>query len=548
MPTEVGAAISKGELSVAMILTDKRAIVMKLRKPEVVLNVISTAKRFVVPATGEELVAIPHDPIPTMQLRILGFEGIPDPMNIYYTYPGRYKPFEAQRETASFASVHKRCFILNSMGLGKTITSLWAFDYLKSRKQVCKLMIVCPISVMERTWADEIMHNFPQYKVNILYGSAKKRIQLLEDRSADIYIVNTDGQKIIKDYMKDRWDINLIIIDEVALFRNSQSARWKSMNEICNKQIEGKRWVWGMTGSPIPNSPEDAYGQMKLVTPDSPRLPRSFSAWRDRVMLHVSQFKWAPKLDAVKTVFEVMQPSIRFSLDDAVDLPPQVIQERKVPMTTEQKRAFETMYSRLEMWAENEAKTITAVNDAVKVSKLLQIVCGVVYGEDGMEAVVNNKERLNALNEVVCESEGKVIVFVPFSAALENVRQYLEKQGHSVAVVQGSTSKAERDEIFYSFQNNEEPKVIVANPATMSHGLTLTAATTIAWYGPVYSNEIYQQACARVRRPGQKRATVIVHFTSSGLEDRIYQRLRDRQSVQGTLLEMVKEHKCTVVY
>ena len=83
--------------------------------------------------------------------------------------------------------------------------------------------------------------------------------------------------------------------------------------------------------------------------------------------------------------------------------------------------------------------------------------------------------------------------------------------------------------------------MLVANATTMSHGLTLTAATTIVWYAPVHSNEVYEQACARVRRPGQTRTTVIAHIAGSDIERRVYKRLQEKQSMQGVLLEMMKE-------
>ena len=83
--------------------------------------------------------------------------------------------------------------------------------------------------------------------------------------------------------------------------------------------------------------------------------------------------------------------------------------------------------------------------------------------------------------------------------------------------------------------------MLVANASTMSHGLTLTAATTIIWYAPVHSNEVYEQACARVRRPGQTRTTVIAHIAGSDIERRVYKRLQDKQSMQGVLLDMMKE-------
>jgi SNF2 family DNA or RNA helicase len=75
----------------------------------------------------------------------------------------------------------------------------------------------------------------------------------------------------------------------------------------------------------------------------------------------------------------------------------------------------------------------------------------------------------------------------------------------------------------------------------MSHGLTLTAATNIIWFAPIYSNDVYEQACARVRRPGQTKTTVIVHLAGSEIERRIYQRLQTKQKLQGLLLDMMKE-------
>jgi SNF2 family DNA or RNA helicase len=132
-------------------------------------------------------------------------------------------------------------------------------------------------------------------------------------------------------------------------------------------------------------------------------------------------------------------------------------------------------------------------------------------------------------------------VFVPLTAALEALAEELTTRGYSVEIVNGDTKKSDRDRIFSSFQKTEYPRVLVANAATMSHGLTLTAATTIVWYAPVHSNEIYEQACARVRRPGQTRTTVIAHISGSEVEKRVYQRLETKQSMQGILLDMMKE-------
>jgi SNF2 family DNA or RNA helicase len=164
----------------------------------------------------------------------------------------------------------------------------------------------------------------------------------------------------------------------------------------------------------------------------------------------------------------------------------------------------------------------------------------VAYAKDGSHIVLPNEPRISVLEEIIEESEGKVLVFVPLTGVLGHVADKLEKRW-TVARVHGETSKNERDQIFTSFQSREEPHVLVANPGTMSHGLTLTAATTIVWFAPIYSNDIYEQACARVRRPGQSRTTVIVHISASEIERKIYQRLQTKQKLQGLLLDLMKE-------
>jgi SNF2 family DNA or RNA helicase len=515
-----------------LIVKKKRAVVFKLRHPSRITTVIPTAK--LVAHKGSTLVAVPHRPDETRVLRKLGFD-VPDPMPVYYKWPGQFTPFGAQIETASFLAMNTRAFCLNSMGLGKTVSSLWAFDYLRETKQVRRALIVCPLSTMERTWADEVFRSFPHLNAVVLYGSAQRRKKLLA-QDAELYVINTDGIKTIKAELAERDDIDLIIVDELALFRNQSTDRWKTLNEICNKQHT--RRVWGLTGSPIPNAPTDAWAQCRLVVPTSPDVPKYFGKFRDMTMRQINQFKWSPKTDALDYVRKCMQPAIRYALDDVVDLPEQVFITREVPMTPEQHKAYNAMLNTLKMqYAGGE---VLAVNEAVKANKLVQICCGAAYGAGGETIIIPAEPRVDVVKEVIEESEGKVIVFVPLTGALQHLADELSKDWET-AVIHGGTSKADRDSIFGRFQNSEEIRVLVANPATMSHGLTLTAATTIVWFAPIHSNEIYQQACARVRRPGQKRTTVIVHIAGSDIERRIYKRLEKKESVQGTLLDLMKD-------
>ena len=520
----------------ATIVKEKEAVLLKLRNPSKVTTVIPTAK--CITHKGQELVAVPHRPDEARVLKLLGFD-TPDPMKLHYQWPpagGKHNPFAAQIETANFVTMHNRCFILNSIGTGKTVSSLWAFDYMRSRKQVKKALIVCPLSTMERTWGDEIFKTFPHLDAVVVYGSRERRKKLLA-QDAHLYIINTDGLKTIEEDLKKRPDIDLIIIDEVAMFRNGSTNRWKSLNAIVNKQFAARR-VWALTGMPTPNSPTDAWAQCRIVNPGHPDVPNYFTKARDALMRQISPFKWVPRENANDVIKGWMQPSIRFSLDDCTDLPPQTFMTRDVDLSDEQKKAYKDMLGKLK--AEYAGGEILAVNEAVKANKLVQIACGVAYAQDGSEIVLPAEHRIEVLKEVIEESEGKVIVFVPLTAVLEHVAEKLSSHWDT-RVIHGQTPKNERDEIFRSFQDSDYPHVLVANPGTMSHGLTLTKATTIVWYAPVHSNDTYEQACARVRRPGQTRTTVIVHMAASEIERRIFERLKTKQKMQGLLLDMMKD-------
>jgi SNF2 family DNA or RNA helicase len=206
-------------------------------------------------------------------------------------------------------------------------------------------------------------------------------------------------------------------------------------------------------------------------------------------------------------------------------------------MTAQQKKMYKDMAHKL--YAEALEGGITAANEAVKLMKLVQVVTGVVYRDDGGIEEIDCKPRVQLLKEIVEETEEKVIVFVPLTGVLRMLETELSKHW-TVGVVNGETSVAKRNQIFADFQNGKNPRILLAHPKTMSHGLTLTEASTIIWYGPVTSNEVYEQACARITRIGQKYKANIIHIESTDTEKSIYQRLRSKQRIQGILLSLVE--------
>jgi SNF2 family DNA or RNA helicase len=516
-----------------------KKLILNLRDPERITTILPKARTLV--HKGKTLVAVPHGLEEVRVLRNLGFDA-PAPMGYYYDWPGRYQPFAHQKTTSEFLTLNERAFCLNGMGSGKTVSVLWAFDYLKKLGLVKRMLVISPLSTLERAWGDEIFRHFPELNFAVLHGDRKKRHQLLAN-DFDVYVINHDGIKndaTVK-LLNAREGLDLIVVDEIASFRNSATERWKALNALINGSKKlgtaRKTWAWGLTGTPTPNVPTDAWAQVKLINPG--KAPGYFGQFRDTVMRQAGPFGWAMRETALETVRDTMQPAVRFSREECIDLPPTTFMTRQTTLTPEQDKAFKEMLKKLK--AETEMGAVTAINEAVKLSKLLQICCGVAYGVDG-DVVLPNGPRIELVRELIHEAEAKVLVFVPFTGALKSVADAL-RTDFSVSVVDGSTSKNQRDTIFKDFQNSKDPRVLVANPGTLSHGLTLTAANTIIWACPIHSNETYQQANARVTRPGQKLNTLIVNIEATELERKIYARLQGKEKTQGLLLNLIKGEK-----
>lgn len=515
-----------------MIVVKKhKKLLLNLKDPDRVTTVIPTAKTLVV--QGQNLVAIPHRADEVKVLRNLGFDA-PAPMGAYYDWPGRYKPYMHQRSTSEFLTLNPRAFVLSGMGSGKTVSVLWAFDYLKKLGAVRRMLIISPLSTLERVWGDEIFRHFPELNFTVLHGSRDKRHQLLACEF-DIYIINHDGikSKETMELLRNKEGLDVVCVDEIASFRNASTDRWKALRSI----TADKTWLWGLTGTPTPNAPTDAWAQIRLISPT--RVPKYYTAFRDQVMRPLTKFKWGPREGAMQTVHQCMQPAIRFAREDCIDLPPTTFVTRQCELSAEQKKAYNQMLTKMK--AEIGDGQVTAVNEAAKLTKLLQIVSGVVYTENG-EETIPAPGRIDLVKEIIEEAGAKVIVFVNFTSALNAVATELAKD-FTVETIHGGVSKNERDRIFGAFQKSPQPRVLVANPAAMQHGLTLTAANVIVWYTPTNSNEIWLQANARIVRPGQKLNTLIVSVEGTDLERKMYARLNAKTAMQGLLLSLIRDSK-----
>jgi SNF2 family DNA or RNA helicase len=465
------------------------------------------------------------------RLRGMGIDVHPHVTDSGYDYANG-TPFDVQRTTVELLTENVRAYVLSSMGTGKTKCVCWAYDYLRRVNSAKKMLVVCPLSTMRFTWGREIFMTIPGYKTAILHGSRDKRHALLADPTVDIYIVNHDGLAIIADAVAKRDDIDVICLDELATYRN-RTKKTKVAEALCRT----KNIVWGLTGAPTPNAPTDVWNQAKIITPTN--VPKYFSAFRDATMVRINQFKWVPKRESTKVAMAALQPSVRFTLDDIMELPPFISRVVDVEMGPKQEKVYNMV--RRDMQAALAAGTIKAANAGAVMSKLLQVSCGWVYLEDGSVLSLDNDRRNNTLLDLVESTDRKVIVFAPFRHALAGIEKVLTRADISNSTVSGETGLGERDRIFKAFQFEDHPKVLIAHPQCVSHGITLTAADTIIWYAPIPSLEVYDQANARIRRVGQKHKQQFLHMQATAVEKHIYNLLMRKLVVQDELLKMLEE-------
>lgn len=468
---------------------------------------------------------------------------LPGPIRTQYSFRSRFdEPFKHQIATADFLSQKRRAFVFNDIGTAKTLSALWAIDYMMDLGFVHNVLICSTLSTLQKVWGDEIFKSMNDRGYVILHGSRESRRKKL-NKEVRFYIINHDGLKTICDWdrrdpekpfitgswLDDRPDIDLILVDECAEFRNQSTDRYRAL-----KWVIGDRWLWMMSGSPMPRAPTDVWAPARLVCPHL--VDRSFVRFRDRVMTQFGQYNWVPKPGWEQIVFDILKDSsIRFTRDQCLDLPPCVTETRHVEMSKEQKKAYEEMRKQFRIELKNGE--ITAANEAVKRNKLLQIACGTVFSDDRKVAYLDCKDKFKDLGLLVDESGKKLIIYAPFRPAIQMIADKLRKQ-YLVATVDGSTPLSLRNRYFQEFQHGPL-EVIVAHPKCMAHGIDLTRSHTVCWWSPVDDFAVYEQAGMRITRPGQTMKQTIIHLECSPIEALIYKRLKNKETMQGLLLDLL---------
>lgn len=513
-----------------MQIVDNKALLITTKKADIIANLIPKSQ--ILERNGDKARVLVYWGYEECKiLRNLKIKNIPNPIHREYKWPGFYKPMDHQREMAAFMAAHHRCYNLSTMGVGKTSGAAWAADYLMNKNIIKRVLVLCPLSIMESAWQADLFKTVMHRTVGIAHGTREQRKRVIE-ADYDFVIMNHDGVKVMQKELRTA-AFDLIIIDELNVFKNSQSDRSKALMSI----IKPDTWVWGMTGTPAAQCPTDAYGLAKIVRPDS--VPQYFKRFRDSVLRQVTTYKWVPKPNAKDTVYATLQPAIRFTKEECLDLPEITYTTRDIPLTSMQEKFYNKLKNQMRM--EAAGLPVTAANAAVLINKLLQISAGGIYSEDKEVVEFDTSTRYAELLELINQTEQKAIVFVPFKHVIDVLTEKLTADGISNGFINGDVALGKRTALFKNFQTETDPKVLLIQPQAAAHGVTLTAADLVVWWGPVASTETYLQANARAHRHGQKNKVTVVHLQGSAAERRIFKLLQGNIDVHNSIVDLYKE-------
>ena len=287
--------------------------------------------------------------------------------------------------------------------------------------------------------------------------------------------------------------------------------------------------VYGLTGTPMANSPEEVFGIAKVINPS--RLPTKYiTKWRRLTMDQVAPHVWEPRHDATILCHKVLQPAIMHRTEDCIDLPDISFIYKEFKMTEEQDKVYKDMVNH--QIAEYNNGVIVASTAAVKYTKLLQISNGCVYDADGEVIVLPIKDKVEEIIRIQ-RQVGQVIVCCQFVHVIKE----LQKKLKSCKIMYGGISMKDRGTTLKEFKEGKFD-ILIIQPRVGSHGLNIQYCNALVFFGPILGNSFYRQMVGRIRRSGQLRKQLVFNFFSSRTDKQLYKMLETREVNSQDLLDL----------
>ena len=464
-----------------------------------------------------------------------------------WKYPYKTKPYEHQRNALNESANKNKWAYFMEMGTGKTKVTIDNIGFLYLKKQIQSVLVIAPKSVYT-VWQNEIEIHLPDeikykiYKWNI--DKPKDYNKLNKYEHLRIFLMNVEALSTKRgfngacDYLLKN-KLNFVVLDESTTIKNKSAKRTKNILKL--RGLSRVRRI--LTGSPITKSPLDVYTQCQFLDQDLLGFS-SYLAFRNRYAemtdipvgsgRYISVPKYYKRLQELEQKLKFFSTRIR--KDQCLDLKPKVRQKRYIELEGDAKRIYERL--RTSALAIVEDSTISFSNKLTEIIKLHQVCNGFTKNDDGLVLGLH-EQKLNVLNEILDETDGKVIIFANYIYNIEQIVAFLQhKYGKNTTVsIYGAVNVKDRQKAVKKIQEDPETKFIVINPTTGGFGLTLTAVNTVIYFSNNYNLEVRMQSEDRAHRMCQKGTVVYIDIVAKNtLDEAIMKSLINKGKVAAKTL------------
>ena len=297
-------------------------------------------------------------------------------------------------------------------GAGKTVVTLTALSEMLRDGVVRRALVTAPLRVAELVWQQEgaKWDHLQHLRIAVATGTPRERDEAMASGS-DLVVVNHEN--LVDFLAKHGKGFDCFVIDELSKFKGPTSAKWRPTlkhTEHINVRI-------GLTGSPVPNGPEDLFAQTRVIDKGK-RLGRDWVKWRAANMFEQAENVWRCRKGTLEKTLAAIA-DMTFILSPENWAPPPV-RHVKVPVAlpSELRRIYDDLDEA--SVADIEGEMLMPGGRAQVVNKMRQVCAGFVYDELG-DGKRLDMFRVEAICDVVDQQTSPVLLVYDYREQLDEI-------------------------------------------------------------------------------------------------------------------------------
>lgn len=404
--------------------------------------------------------------------------------------------------------------------------------------KVERLLIVAPTSVVA-VWPKELQEYAKfKYTCKTLLGEKKQRLKQIDDllkfpfKALKVAVINYEStwRPEILEKLKE-FDADMVIADESQRIKTYDAAQSKAMHELGDQA----RYKLILSGTPVQTAAIDIWSQYRFL--DKTVFGDNFFKFRGRyaIMGGYGNKKIVGYKDLEGLIKKEHSIAFRVTKDEALDLPEQTFETRKIQFNQKEKNLYERI--KKDSYAELDGGGhITATTVLTRLLRLQQLAGGFLVQDDAQKPQLVSRAKLDALADIIEDyvigSGKKLVIFARFiaevKAIMELADKVLPKELKQVAIY-GDIKKEDRGDIVKQFQEDPNTVLFIGQIDTAGTGITLTAADTCVYYSKNFNYATYSQSLSRIHRIGQRNCCTYIDLEIEGTIDELISKALSRK-------------------